>query len=184
MKLVQRLPNIRCAAMIVVGFQKMSLYVLLRFSPFVNCDCEYIWICNDSLLFHALQPMNEEFTYLNWNIHRNLTYLPLVPDIFVSEPGQHWFRYWLVGYLAPSHYLNAGSLSNGPLGTNFSEIIIEIQNFIHENASENIVCDMVSILSRDKWAKRVPHPIYIENTHINSEPCWKLKLDMFIFVDS
>ena len=35
-----------------------------------------------------------------------LTHLPLVPHIFVSEWGQHWFRYWLAIYSTPSHYLN------------------------------------------------------------------------------
>ena len=38
----------------------------------------------------------------------------------------------------------AGILLIGPLGTNFSEISIEIQ----ENALENVVCEMASILSR------------------------------------
>ena len=35
-----------------------------------------------------------------------LTHLPLMPHICVSEMGQHWFRLWLLAYLAPSHYLN------------------------------------------------------------------------------
>ena len=37
--------------------------------------------------------------------------------------------------------------------TNFSEILIKIQNFsfIHENASENIACEMAAILSRGRW---------------------------------
>ena len=35
-----------------------------------------------------------------------LTHLPLVLHICVSESGQHWFRWWLVTYSAPSHYLN------------------------------------------------------------------------------
>ena len=35
-----------------------------------------------------------------------------------------------------------------PLGTNLSEILIKKQKlFIHEIASENIVCEMVAILS-------------------------------------
>ena len=35
-----------------------------------------------------------------------LTHLPLVPHMCLNDLGQHWFRYWLVTYLAPSHYLN------------------------------------------------------------------------------
>ena len=59
-----------------------------------------------------------------------LPHLPLVPHICVSDLGQHWFRWWLVAYSPPSHYLNhAGLLLLGPLGTNFSEIFIKIQNF-------------------------------------------------------
>ena len=42
-------------------------------------------------------------------------------------------------------YTDAGLLSIGPLGTNFSKI------FIHENASENIVCEKAAILSRVRW---------------------------------
>ena len=34
-----------------------------------------------------------------------LTHLPLVPHICISEWDQHWFRQWLVVYSAPSHYL-------------------------------------------------------------------------------
>ena len=47
-------------------------------------------------------------------------------------------------------YTNAGLLSIGPLGTNFSEILIKIHFFIYENASENNVCEMAAILSRGR----------------------------------
>ena len=40
-------------------------------------------------------------------------------------------------------------MSIEPLGTNFSEILIQNSNiFIHKNASENIVSETVAILSR------------------------------------
>ena len=44
---------------------------------------------------------------------------------------------------------NAGLLSIGPLGTNFIEILIKIQNvsILKKNASENIVREMAAILS-------------------------------------
>ena len=45
-------------------------------------------------------PMNQPWVYAN-----RLTHFPLVPHICVSEMGRHWFRYWLVAYSAPSHYL-------------------------------------------------------------------------------
>ena len=78
-----------------------------------------------------------------------LTHLPLVPHICVSDSGQHWFRWWLVAYSAPSHYLNKlGVIASGPSGTNYNDIFIKIQNVSFtkmENASENIVCEMVAI---------------------------------------
>ena len=37
-------------------------------------------------------------------------------------------------------------MSIGPLGTNFSEILIKIPNFFHENAFENIICQIAAIL--------------------------------------
>ena len=49
---------------------------------------------------------------------------------------------------------NAGILLIGSLGTNFSEILIRIQTFIYENALENVVCEMASILSRPQWVKQ------------------------------
>ena len=43
-------------------------------------------------------------------------------------------------------WTNAGILLIGPLGTNFSEILIGISNiFIQENAFENVVCELASI---------------------------------------
>ena len=44
-------------------------------------------------------------------------------------------------------WMNAGLLWIGPLGTKFSEISIK-NIFIHENASENTVCEKATILSR------------------------------------
>ena len=73
----------------------------------------------------------------------------------LQESGQHWFRYWLVTYPAPSHYLNQcwvfvnWTLRN-KLQWNFHQ---NTKLFIHENASENIVCEMVAILSRGRWVK-------------------------------
>ena len=47
-----------------------------------------------------------------------------------------------------------GLLSIEPLGTNFSEIWMEIQKiYIHENAFKNVVCKMAAIVFRVQWAK-------------------------------
>ena len=37
---------------------------------------------------------------------KDLTNLPVVTHICISESGQHWLREWLVAYSAPSHCLN------------------------------------------------------------------------------
>ena len=88
-----------------------------------------------------------------------LTHLPLVPHIYVSESGQHWFRFWPVTYSVPSHYLNQysdnvnWSLRN-KLQWNFNQ---NTKLFIDENASENIVCEMAAILSRGDELKTDLH---------------------------
>ena len=65
--------------------------------------------------------------------HSHLTYLSLVPLICVSESAQHWFRWWLVAYSVPSHYLNQWwVIVNWTLRnrTSFSEILIKTQDFL------------------------------------------------------
>ena len=44
-------------------------------------------------------------------------------------------------------WTDVGILLIGPLGTNFSEILIEIQIFV-KNSLENVVCEMAFIVSR------------------------------------
>ena len=86
-----------------------------------------------------------------------LTHLPLVPHIYVSESGQHWFRQWLVAYSAPSQYLNKWrfivnwTLRN-KLQWNFNQ---DTKFFIHKNASENIVCEKATILSSGRYVKAI-----------------------------
>ena len=60
----------------------------------------------------------------------SLTHLPLVPHICIIESGQHWFRWWLVAYSAPSHYLNQyWVIVNWTLWNNLQWILLKIQNF-------------------------------------------------------
>ena len=62
------------------------------------------------------------------------------------SPGQHQAIIWT----------NAGILLIGPLGTKLNEILIQIRNsyiFIQENALENVVCEVASILSRPQCVK-------------------------------
>ena len=82
----------------------------------------------------------------------DLTHFPLVPHICVRESGQHWFRQWLVTYSTQSHSLNQywvivnWTLRN-KIQWNFNQ---NTKPFIDENASGNIVCKKVAILSRGR----------------------------------
>ena len=66
-------------------------------------------------------------------------------------------------------WTNAGILLIGPLGTNFSEILIAIQTFSFKkiNAFENIVCKMVSILSRPQCVK--PKMKQVHDPHVSPQ---------------
>ena len=76
-----------------------------------------------------------------------------MPHICVSELGQHCFSYWLVAWSAPSYYLNqCWNIVNWTL----VNILRWNSNrntklFIHENAFENVLCEMATILSRGRW---------------------------------
>ena len=68
---------------------------------------------------------------------------------------------------------SAGLLSIGPLGTNFSEILITTKIFIHENASETVVCEMAVILSRERWGKaQVGHATVVDFVSVHSFYPW------------
>ena len=51
-------------------------------------------------IFRVTGPVN--------SLHKGqwLTHLPLVPPISISWSDGLWFRWWLVAYSAPSHYMN------------------------------------------------------------------------------
>ena len=73
-----------------------------------------------------------------------------MPHICVSESDQHWFRKWRVAYSVPCYYLKQSWvvinwILRNTLQWNFNQ---NTKHFVHKTASENIVCKMVSILSR------------------------------------
>ena len=85
----------------------------------------------------------------------------------VRELGQHCFRQWFVAYSAPSHHLNKCRVVfkltlRKKLQWNFNQ---NTKRFNHENASEDIVCDMAAILSRRRWSLMV-RPKSSEDVHI------------------
>ena len=62
-------------------------------------------------------------------------------------------------------------MSIGPLWTNFSEIS-KYEVFIHENSSENTVCEKAAILSRGRWVNIVSYWIWYLQTSLSGTQ-WK-----------
>ena len=96
-----------------------------------------------------------------------LTHLPLVQRIYISvsigsDNGLMPIRCQTV------FITNGELLSIGPLGTNFSVILIKIQNFSFKVATENIICEMAPILSRGRWFNRGTKPDMFQWWHILS----------------
>ena len=107
----------------------------------------------------------DNFRFHDTRIYQScvITRLPLVSHICVSESRQHSFRLWLADYSAPSHYLNTGLLSIGPLGKNYYEIVINTTLFMHESASENIDwCDGGHFV-QGRWVKNLTKSVPVEN---------------------
>ena len=88
-----------------------------------------------------------------------LTHRPLMPHICISESVQHWFRKWLVAYSVPSHYLNQYwfIVNWTPRNKHQWSFNQNTKLFIHQNASENLACEMAAILSRGRWVKVLYH---------------------------
>ena len=135
------------------------------------------WYDNEFWNWSASSDRNADvlFTQIYMNTNTVLTHLPLELHICISESGQQCFRQLLVAYSAPSHYLkqcwvivnwNLSMLRNN-LQWNFNQNTVL---FIHENASENIVCKMVAILSRGRWVNRNPtiHKSYYDIIQYNT----------------
>ena len=63
-------------------------------------------------------------------------------------------------------WTNAGILLIGPLGTNFSEVLIEIQTFsLKENTFENVVCEMLFISSRPQCVNNVLRTVWSHSSY-------------------
>ena len=90
-------------------------------------------------------------------IRNPLTPRPLVPHICVSQSGQHWFRWWLVAWTAPSHYLNqCWNIVNCTLRNKLQwNLNLNSNIFIQEIAFESVVWEMAAILSRPQCVKNV-----------------------------
>ena len=80
---------------------------------------------------------------------------PLRPsDAYMcQESNHHWFTQWLPAWSAPSPYLShcwgiVNWTNRNPLQRNSN---LPLNIFIHENAFEGVVCEMVAIFSRSLW---------------------------------
>ena len=100
--------------------------------------------------------------------------------ICVSESSQHWLRKWLIAYSAPSHYLNQCWVIVTWTHRNKLQRIHDhgTKNSIHENASENIVCEMAAILSRRRWVKSTDAIVH-NGTRPSTGPL--LTISLYIF---
>ena len=75
--------------------------------------------------------------------------------IGVIDLCHHWFRWWLVAYSAPSHYLNqCWNIVNWTLRNKLKWNLNQNSYiFIQENAFENVVWEMAAILSGPQCVK-------------------------------
>ena len=88
--------------------------------------------------------------YIDSLVPTRSTHHSIVPHIGLRESGQHWFRWWFVIYSAQSHYRNQfWFIVNWTLRNKFRWNFNQNRKlFIHENASENVLCEMTAILFR------------------------------------
>ena len=64
--------------------------------------------------------------------------------------NHHWFRWWLVTWPAPNHYLNqCWNIVNWTIRNKLQWNLNRNSNiFIQENAFESVICEMAAILSQ------------------------------------
>ena len=100
---------------------------------------------------------------------KEFTHWGRVTHICIGKLGHHWFRQWHVACSAPSHYLDQCCLIvNGKHKSKLQwNLICNSNNFIEENMFENVVCQMVAILSWPQWAKRQAATPKITITNFN-----------------
>ena len=89
-------------------------------------------------------PGPNEFTHWGWVTYICLGNLTIIHSDNGLSPSRHHAIIWT----------NAVILLTRSLGTNFSEISIEILTFsFMKNAFENVVWEMAAIFSRPQWVK-------------------------------
>ena len=116
---------------------------------------------------------------VNWNRLQFVFcfyHLLLVSHICVSESGQHWFGWWLVAYSAPGHCSGQCRVivNWNMLQWNFN---LNANLFISENASEDIVCEMVAFFAQEEMSSMTPRWLFsilklIEPASIYASVIW------------
>ena len=109
--------------------------------------------CVEEVLNEVLNVLRLHF-YYNIEAGWDLTHPP-------PPPNAAYMRQQIVSAItAPSHYLIQWIIINWTLEYSLQRNLNQnTQFFIHEHASENIVCDMAAILSRGRWVKYMEHHI-------------------------
>ena len=126
----------------------------------ISGTCRWVTF-NNSFITLVFNDGKQHTLCISWWYHCSawlgLTQLLLVQHICVSESGRHWFRKWLVTYSVPSHYLKqCWVIVNWTFRNNRQwNVNQNTKLFIHENASENIVCEMAAFLSKGRWVNLI-----------------------------
>ena len=129
----------------------MGILTLVRYALYIDTD-------SGRASLHGVQ-MNTMKVHciLWWHCHYCINSLR-PSDAYMRQWSNHrWFIWWLVAWSAPSHYLNQWwIIVNWTLGNKFQWNFNRNSNiFIHENAFENVVCNIASISSRPQCVKCV-----------------------------
>ena len=121
-------------------------------------------LCCSTFIMPSVLNLNQDYT--RFLIRIWLTSLrPSDAYIWVIKLGHHWFRWWLVAWPAPSHYLkqywnNVNWTTRNKFQWNFNQ---NTTIFIKENAFENVVCKVSTIFTRPQCLKTIDG---IPNQHI------------------
>ena len=125
------------------------LLVMIRITYIFQGLC--MWSFDPCLMNHGYISMHTVRWHACKEMSGRVHYICLKSQVThcVSELSQYWFRWWLLAWSAPSHYLNQWwNIVNQTLGKKLQWNLKQNSFvFIQENALENVVWKMVAILS-------------------------------------
>ena len=122
---------------------------------------EQCWLVVNSVCGNKLQlNLNQDTNISFGEMHYKMSSPKCIPLVLLTHLGRETHRcvskIIIIGSdngLSPDRrqaiiWINAGILLIGPSEITFSKILIEIHNFLQENAFQNVVWKMAAILSR------------------------------------